>query len=143
MKSNWEIELDELFAHVDPAADATAHLALEIAIQLTALRERRGLSRQDLAARLGLPPRAIARIEDGLDVSGALARLNDAALAMDAVLDIALVPREDLATYRARTGPKPILAATSGGQAIVDAAAPEQVQSDMHNSAGIPGRAAR
>lgn len=109
MKSDFERELDEIFSELDPKLEADARLALDIASQFTALRLRRGLSQGQLAERLGKSQQAVSKIENPRHEGHNLARLKEAVEALDATLDVTLVPREDLDAYRAEFVAKPAL----------------------------------
>jgi transcriptional regulator with XRE-family HTH domain len=109
MSTDFDRELDEIFAGVDPADDAEAHLALDVASQFKALRRRRGLSQTKLARRLGISPQAISRIENPPLEGHNLARINEIVAAMDAYLEVTIVPLEDAEAYRALYLPKPVL----------------------------------
>lgn len=114
MKTDFERELDDIFANVDEHDEAEARLALDIASQFTALRLRRGLSQAQVAEKLGKSQQAISKIENPGHNGHQLARLKEAVAALDATLDVTLIPQEDLATYRAHRRPKPAL---DGGEA--------------------------
>lgn len=109
MKSDFQRELDDIFCDLDPKVEAEAHLALDIASQFTALRLRRGLSQGQLAERLGKSQQAISKIENPNHGGHNLARLKEVVEALDATLEVTLVPREDLEAYRAVAVPKPAL----------------------------------
>lgn len=109
MKSDFQRELDEIFSDLDPKVEADAHLALDIASQFTALRQRRGLSQGQLAEKLGKSQQAISKIENPSHGGHNLGRLKEAVEALDATLDVTLVPREDLDAYRAEFVAKPAL----------------------------------
>lgn len=109
MKTDFERELDDIFANVDEHAEADARLALDIASQFAALRLRRGLSQAQVAEKLGKSQQAVSKIENPGHNGHQLARLKEAVEALDATLDVTLVPREDLDAYRAGFVAKPAL----------------------------------
>src|SRR5688500_16981904 len=100
-------ELEEILGPVDNQEYAEARLALEIAIQFAALRERRGLTQRQLAERLGRSQQAVSKIENPSHGGHNLARLKATVKALDATLDVTIVPLEDLAAYEACRPPKP------------------------------------
>lgn len=102
-------ELEEILGPVDNQDYAEARLALEIAIQFAALRERRGLTQRQLAERLGRSQQAVSKIENPSHGGHNLARLKATVKALDATLDVTIVPLEDLAAYEACRPPKPTL----------------------------------
>ena len=104
-------ELEEILGSVDSQAYAEARLALEIATQFAALREQRGLTQRQLAERLGRTQQAVSKIENPTHAGHSLSRLKAAVAALDATLDVTIVPLEDLAAYEALRPPKPTLEA--------------------------------
>ncbi len=102
-------ELEDIFGPTDSHEYAEARLALEIAVQFAALRERRGLSQRQVAERLGRSQQAVSKIENPTHGGHNLARLKAALEALDATLDVTIVPLEDLAAYDACRPPKPAL----------------------------------
>jgi transcriptional regulator with XRE-family HTH domain len=109
MKTEFDRELDEIFSNVDERSEADARLALDIASQFTALRQRRGLSQKQLAEKIGKTRQVIAKIEHPGHAGDALARLKEAVDALGATLEVTIVPLEDLARFRAVHLPKPAL----------------------------------
>lgn len=109
MKSDFERELDDIFANVDEQAEAEARLALDIASQFAALRQRRGLSQAQLAEKLGKSQQAVSKIENPDHQGHNLGRLKEAVAALGASLDVTLVPNEELEAYREHAVPKPAL----------------------------------
>lgn len=74
---------------------------LEVGIQVATLRERRGLSQTQLAALVQTSAPAISRLERGT-VSPTLQTLDRVARALDARLEVRLMPRRALARNRIR-----------------------------------------
>jgi transcriptional regulator with XRE-family HTH domain len=110
MKTDLDRELDEIFGDdLDELAVATAGVAIEIAVQLHALRERRGLSQAQLAELTGKSQQAISKIENPTHAGHNLAALRTVVEALGGVIDVTLVPIEDLETYKELRPPKPTL----------------------------------
>jgi transcriptional regulator with XRE-family HTH domain len=107
--TDFDRELNDSFGELDPQAIAEADLALDIAIQFAALRRRRGLSQKELADRLGRTQQAVSKIENPSHKGHNLARLKEAVAAMNATLDITIVPLQDAEAYQALYPPKPVL----------------------------------
>jgi len=107
--TDFDRRLDEIFADVTPRDRADAALALDIATQVTALRQQRGLTQAQLAEKLGKTQQAISKIENPTHAGHSLARLHDLLAALDATVDVTLVPLEHLADYRERFAHKPVL----------------------------------
>lgn len=102
-------ELEEIFGPINSPEYAEARLAVEIALQFAALRKRRGLSQQQVAERLGKSQQAVSRIENPSHGGHNLSSLKAALEAIDATLDVTIVPLEDLEAYDACRPPKPAL----------------------------------
>lgn len=109
--TDFDRRLDEIFADVSPMDRADAALALDIADQVTALRQQRGLTQAQLADKLGKTQQAISKIENPVHVGHSLSRLHDLLAALDATVDVTLVPLEGLAAYREQFSHKPVLEA--------------------------------
>ena len=86
--------------------------AWDIALQLAALRQARGLTQKQVAELLGTKQQAIARLEDPTYAGHSLSMVRKYVEALGASLDVTIVPAEVVSQYQARCGPKPLL--TSG-----------------------------
>lgn len=71
----------------------------DLVLQLEALREQRGLSQAELAQKLGTRQQAISRLENPMYASHSLQMLRRVAEALNAYIDVVLVPQERLAQY--------------------------------------------
>jgi DNA-binding XRE family transcriptional regulator len=83
-----------------------ANQAWEIALQLAALRQARGLTQKQVAELLGTKQQAIARLEDPTDTGHSLSMVRKYIEALGASLDVTSIPTENM-TERS---PKPLLA---------------------------------
>jgi len=88
-----------------------ADQAWDIALQLTALRQTRGLTQQQVAELLGTKQQAIARLEDPAYTGHSLSMVRKYVEALGASLDMTVIPSETSDTYAAERGLKPLLAA--------------------------------
>jgi ribosome-binding protein aMBF1 (putative translation factor) len=68
--------------------------ALRLALEIRALREKKGLSQRELAERMGTTQSAIARLEAG-NISPSLATLDKIAQALGVELSLSLVDLEE------------------------------------------------
>ena len=89
----------------------TADQAWDIALQLTALRQARGLTQKQVAELLGTKQQAIARLEDPAYTGHSLSMVQKYVLALGANLDVTIIPAETTSEYAAQRSPKPLLAA--------------------------------
>ena len=87
-----------------------AEQAWDIALQLAALRQARGLTQKQVADLLGTKQQAIARLEDPAYAGHSLSMVRKYVEALGASLDVTVVPAEDAGEYRAQCGRKPLLA---------------------------------
>ena len=87
-----------------------ADLAWDIALQLAALRQARGLTQQQVAEMLGTRQQAIARLENPAYTGHSLSMVRRYVEALGASLDVTIVPAENVEAYATRRGPKPLLA---------------------------------
>ena len=87
-----------------------ADQAWDIALQLAALRQARGLTQQQVAEMLGTRQQAIARLENPAYAGHSLSMVRRYVEALGASLDVTVVPDESVETYATRRGPKPLLA---------------------------------
>lgn len=92
----------------------TADQAWDIALQLSALRQTRGLTQKEVAEMLGTKQQAIARLEDPAYTGHSLSLVRKYVEALGASLDVVVVPVETSGTYSAQRGPKPLLATIEG-----------------------------
>jgi transcriptional regulator with XRE-family HTH domain len=110
MKSAFLRELDEIFdGVVDDHEVAKWGVAIDIATQFSALRERRGLSQAQVAELVGKTQQAISRIENPTHAGHNLAVLRKVVEALGAVIDVTIVPMEDLEAYQELFPPKPTI----------------------------------
>jgi transcriptional regulator with XRE-family HTH domain len=100
----------------DPAFRArfeAADHAWDIALQLAALRQARGLTQKQVAELLGTKQQAIARLEDPTYSGHSLSMVRRYVEALGASLDVIVVPAETANSYTAQRAPKPLLAGQS------------------------------
>jgi len=76
---------------------AEAERAWEVALQLAALRGARGLTQQQVAEMLGTKQQAIARLENPAYTGHSLSMIRKYADALDAIVDVRIIPSEALA----------------------------------------------
>jgi transcriptional regulator with XRE-family HTH domain len=76
-----------------------AEFAWDLAIQMAALREARGLSQAELAEHVGTKQQAISRMESPTYDRQNLAKLREVAEAMGAFVDVVIVPAEKADAY--------------------------------------------
>jgi transcriptional regulator with XRE-family HTH domain len=88
--------------------EAAEH-AWDIALQLAALRQARGLTQKQVANMLGTKQQAIARLEDPAYAGHSLSMVRKYVEALGASLDVTIVPAETIAQYGTQRGPKPLL----------------------------------
>lgn len=105
---------DRFLAHEleDPdfrAQFEAASRAWEVALQLVALRRSRGLTQQQVAELLGTSQQAIARLENPAYTGHSLAMLRKYVEALDATLDLTVVPNEQATGRQAEGCRKPLL----------------------------------
>ena len=97
----------------DPAFRArfeAADRAWDIALQLAALRQARGLTQKQVAELLGTKQQAIARLEDPTYSGHSLSMVRRYVEALGASLDVVVVPRETSDAYFSQRDAKPLLA---------------------------------
>lgn len=97
----------------DPAFRArfeAADHAWDIALQLAALRQARGLTQKQVAELLGTKQQAIARLEDPTYNGHSLSMVRRYVEALGASLDVVVVPLETSDAYFAQRHAKPLLA---------------------------------
>jgi len=87
-----------------------ADQAWDVALQLSALRQARGLTQKQVAEMLGTKQQAIARLEDPAYTGHSLSIVRKYVEVLGASLDVVIVPVETFSTYSAQRGPKPLLA---------------------------------
>ena len=90
-----------------------ADQAWDIALQLAALRQARGLTQKEVADLLGTKQQAIARLEDPACTGHSLSMVRKYVEALGASLDVTIIPAETTGAYAAQRSPKPLL--TQGG----------------------------
>ncbi len=86
-----------------------AERAWDIAFQIKELRERRGLTQKQLAILAGTSQPNVARIENADYQSYALKTLDKVARALDAYIDVVIVPEEKTEGHR-KYFPRPVFA---------------------------------
>lgn len=86
-----------------------ASRAWDVALQLAALRRARGLTQRQVAEMLGTRQQAIARLEDPSYSNQSLAMVRRYAAALNALVDVVVVPNEQATQYEAESKPKPLL----------------------------------
>lgn len=87
-----------------------AEQAWDIALQLIALRQARGLTQKQVADLLGTKQQAIARLEDPAYTGHSLSMVRKVVEVLGASVDVTIVPAETTVEYETRRGPKPLLA---------------------------------
>ena len=85
-----------------------ADQAWDIALQLSALRQARGLTQKQVAEMLGTKQQAIARLEDPAYSGHSLSMVRKYVEALGASLDVTIVPAEVIGAYAAQRSPKPL-----------------------------------
>lgn len=88
-----------------------ADQAWDIALQLSALRQARGLTQREVAEMLGTKQQAIARLEDPAYTGHSLGMVRKYVEALGASLDLTVIPTETSSAYNTRRVSKPLLAA--------------------------------
>jgi len=86
-----------------------ADQAWDIALQLVALRQARGLTQKEVAEILGTKQQAIARLEDLAYTGHSLSMVRKYVEALGASLDVTVVPLETSDDYSGQRGAKPLL----------------------------------
>ncbi|PKO21972.1 MAG: transcriptional regulator [Chloroflexi bacterium HGW-Chloroflexi-1] len=77
---------------------AEAARAWDVALQLAALREERGLTQQQVAEMLGTKQQAVARLENPSYMGHSLSMIRRYADALGAIVDVRIIPSEHLAS---------------------------------------------
>lgn len=104
--SNFDRYLERKLADPDfRARFEKASRAWDVALQLAALRRARGLTQRQVAEMLGTHQQAIARLEDPSYGNQSLAMVRRYAAALDASIDVVVVPNEQAAQYDAERKP--------------------------------------
>jgi transcriptional regulator with XRE-family HTH domain len=98
---------DDAFRARFEAADR----AWDVALQLAALRQARGLTQKQVADLLGTRQQAIARLENPAYTGHSLSMVRRYVEALGASLDVTIIPAETLDEFEAHACPKPLLAA--------------------------------
>lgn len=110
-KTNFDRYLERKLQDPDfRARFEAAEQAWDIALQLAALRQARGLTQKQVANMLGTKQQAIARLEDPAYAGHSLSMVRKYVEALGASLDVTIVPAETIAQYETQRGPKPLLA---------------------------------
>ncbi|HRJ42526.1 MAG: helix-turn-helix transcriptional regulator [Caldilineaceae bacterium] len=87
-----------------------ADRAWDIALQLSALRQARGLTQKEVAEMLGTKQQAVARLEDPAYTGHSLGMVRKYVEALGASLDLTVIPAETSGIYNRQRGSKPLLA---------------------------------
>jgi transcriptional regulator with XRE-family HTH domain len=98
MTTNWtEVKARRSASDERRHAYDRAGRAIRLALEIRALRERRGLSQRELAELVGTTQSAIARLEGGR-ISPSLPTLDRIAAALDSELSVTFTDHQELAT---------------------------------------------
>ncbi len=110
-KTNFDRYLERKLRDADFRARFEAvEQAWDIALQLAALRQARGLTQKQVADLLGTKQQAIARLEDPAYTGHSLSMIRKYVEALGANIDVTIVPAEATNEYEAQRTPKPLLA---------------------------------
>lgn len=91
--------------HIQPLTDeeirgiTEAEFSIDIALQLAALREKRGLTQQQLAEECNTSQQLVSRFESTGYSNYTLRKLREFGRCLDAYLDVVVVPAEQLDSY--------------------------------------------
>ena len=108
-KTNFDRYLERKLRDPDfRARFEAADQAWDIALQLAALRQARGLTQKQVAEMLGTKQQAIARLEDPAYSGHSLSMVRKYVEALGASLDVTVVPDEATGAYAAQRGSKPL-----------------------------------
>ena len=108
-KTNFDRYLERKLQDPDfRARFEAADQAWDIALQLAALRQARGLTQKQVAEMLGTKQQAIARLEDPAYSGHSLSMVRKYVEALGASLDVTIVPDEATGAYAALRSPKPL-----------------------------------
>jgi len=111
-KTNFDRYLERKLQNADfRARFEAADQAWDIALQLAALRQARGLTQKQVADLLGTKQQAIARLEDPMYTGHSLSMVRRYVEALGASLDVTVVPLENSDAYAGQRSAKPLLAA--------------------------------
>jgi transcriptional regulator with XRE-family HTH domain len=88
-----------------------ADRAWDVALQLAALRQARGLTQKQVADLLGTKQQAVARLENPAYTSHSLSMVRRYVEALGASMDVTIVPAETLDEFEAHRCSKPLLTA--------------------------------
>ena len=123
-KTNFDRYLERKLQDADfRARFEAADQAWDIALQLAALRQARGLTQKQVAEMLGTKQQAIARLEDPAYTGHSLSMVRKYVEALGASLDVTIVPAEATGAYVAQRSPKPLLAPHFPSQPLPNASA--------------------
>lgn len=108
--TNFDRYLERKLADADfRARFEKANRVWDVALQLAALRRTRGLTQRQVAEMIGTHQQAIARLEDPSYGNQSLTMVRKYAAALNAVVDVVVIPNEQTAQYEAASTPKPLL----------------------------------
>lgn len=111
LETNFDRYLERKLRNPDfRARFEAADQAWDIALQLTVLRQSRGLTQKQVADMLGTKQQAIARLEDPTYTGHSLSMVRRYVEALGASLDVTVVPLENSDAYAAQRSAKPLLA---------------------------------
>lgn len=109
-QTNFDRYLERKLADPDfRARFERAGRAWDVALQLAALRRARGLTQRQVAEMLGTHQQAIARLEDPSYSNQSLTMVRKYAAALNALVDVVVVPNEQAVEYAGGSRPKPLL----------------------------------
>ncbi|MBI3968823.1 MAG: helix-turn-helix transcriptional regulator [Chloroflexi bacterium] len=103
MSSSSTSNSDPIEAQIADERDLkAAELAWDLVIQLAKLREQRGLTQSQLADLVGTSQQAVSRLENPLYDRHSLRVLREIVKALNAFVDVVVVPEEHVDAYLAR-----------------------------------------
>ena len=106
-KTNFDRYLERKLQDADfRARFEAADQAWDIALQLAALRQARGLTQKQVADLLGTKQQAIARLEDPAYTGHSLSMVRKYVEALGASLDVTIIPAETTERIRRPTQPQ-------------------------------------
>lgn len=109
-KTNFESYLERKFQDAEfRARFKAAEQAWDIALQLAALHQARGLTQKQVAELLGTQQQAIARLEDPAYTGHSLSMVRKYVAALGAHLGVIIIPTETAGEYQRQRHPKPLL----------------------------------
>jgi transcriptional regulator with XRE-family HTH domain len=108
-KTNFDRYLERKLRNADfRARFEAADQAWDIALQLAALRQARGLTQKQVAELLGTKQQAIARLEDPTYTGHSLSMVRKYVEVLGATIRLTIVPAEGSGVYAAPRNPAPL-----------------------------------